>query len=816
MIAGTLEIQMAANLVKLQQDMTAAKNMVGGAMKNIESFADNTKRALGAIGVGLSVGYFVNLIKGSIDATDRINDLSKATKLSVEEIAGLNLAAKQSGTNLDSVASGLNRLGQNIGKEGEQFKALGITAKDPLQAFLQLSDIVNSLEDPFQRNAVLMKAMGKSWQEMGPLISEGSEKIRAMIERGKELSGVDKDLAERADEFNDELAALNITLEGTRIRAVGPLLPQLRDIVTAMGEAAKEGGLLLAVWVGLGGAAVTLATELRKLFGLPTTEMEALEQDAKRIEETLSRMSSINTPGAKARIAYEQEQLGIVKARLELLRHEEALRKQGPGAPGAKTDDAAAKAEAAKRAAAFLTDQKAAGSAYSDLLKARAKNELDVTKDVLQHQDQMLSLQHEMNLVGDKEYYSRKLDAARDSAAAEMKVLDALAAEQQASLSKTKTGSAEYYKALKDLEETQAKQAKVTREFGQVAEISYLQAKQAADAYQRSIAGINAQILQMTGQTAAAAKAQFELQNRDLRNKALANGDAAAVASIDRLGQLTVAQAQFNEERERLGDANARLQIQEERVQNAIRTGSLSELESLQQTSNLRKNAIAQQAQIVANMQRIAEEAQNPALKLQAEQAAAALEKLRSESDLLGQKFETIFTTAGGEELANFINKTKTARQAFDDFATSVVQQINRMVSEALTKRLFEALGMGGSSGAGGGGGLFGWLSGLLGGAGGGGGVSAAAIQSAVGIPELGLAMPMAEGGDFLVHKPTLFLAGDAGTERATFTPGGGRDVQPIQVTNIFNVPGNVDRRTQLQIAAAAGEGVQRALGRNG
>jgi hypothetical protein len=31
----------------------------------------------------------------------------------------------------------------------------------------------------------------------------------------------------------------------------------------------------------------------------------------------------------------------------------------------------------------------------------------------------------------------------------------------------------------------------------------------------------------------------------------------------------------------------------------------------------------------------------------------------------------------------------------------------------------------------------------------------------------------MASGGDFMVRKPTLFLAGEAGPERATFTPFG-------------------------------------------
>jgi hypothetical protein len=47
--------------------------------------------------------------------------------------------------------------------------------------------------------------------------------------------------------------------------------------------------------------------------------------------------------------------------------------------------------------------------------------------------------------------------------------------------------------------------------------------------------------------------------------------------------------------------------------------------------------------------------------------------------------------------------------------------------------------------------------------------------------------IPMASGGDFMVTRPTLFLAGEAGPERATFTPrgssmGGGTSTVRVEV----------------------------------
>ena len=95
MIAGSLEIQMSASLARLSDDMKKTQTIVGSTMKNVESSVASAKKVLGALGIGLGVGYFVTLIKGSIDAMDRLRDLSKTTNITVESLAGLKLAAQQ-------------------------------------------------------------------------------------------------------------------------------------------------------------------------------------------------------------------------------------------------------------------------------------------------------------------------------------------------------------------------------------------------------------------------------------------------------------------------------------------------------------------------------------------------------------------------------------------------------------------------------------------------------------------------------------------------------------------------------------------------
>jgi hypothetical protein len=59
-LAGTLEIQLLANVARLQQDMDKAKSVVTSAMGGIDRAVGVAKTALGALGVGLSVNAFAN------------------------------------------------------------------------------------------------------------------------------------------------------------------------------------------------------------------------------------------------------------------------------------------------------------------------------------------------------------------------------------------------------------------------------------------------------------------------------------------------------------------------------------------------------------------------------------------------------------------------------------------------------------------------------------------------------------------------------------------------------------------------------------
>ena len=137
--------------------MSRAFDSVGESLRNVFSGV-----AIGSVGSGFgrlmlrnvfagvaigSVIGFGRLITEALDAQDALSDLSKSTAISIELLAGLKGAAITSGTDLEGVAAAVNKLSVNIGKNAEQFAAVGITAREPLEALKQLADVYAAIED---------------------------------------------------------------------------------------------------------------------------------------------------------------------------------------------------------------------------------------------------------------------------------------------------------------------------------------------------------------------------------------------------------------------------------------------------------------------------------------------------------------------------------------------------------------------------------------------------------------------------------------------------------------------------------------------
>ena len=347
---GDLVVRLKAETADFQQDMGKSALMAERSMRQINS-------ALRLIGTGLAGAGFVAMIKNTIDAADHLNDLSKTTRISVESLSGLSLLARQSGSDLDSMAQAINKLSVNIGKDPEKFKALGISAKEPLEAFKQLSDLFITLPDQEQRAAVMAAALGKSWAGAAPALAEGSRRIGEIVERGAKLSGMTKEMAEKSDELNDKWAEL-VGTGGLVNSIVGKMLDPLLRLTNQM-ILARDGanGFVSAIgrFFSLGG------DEAKN----PQAALDAVEQKLSTLRKTADDFAGMNL----FKRIFSADDIAIVNAQIATLEAKKSMLEGLLGAsfPGGGTPSTGDAAAAAARAAAFLREDKTIKAAEQEM-----------------------------------------------------------------------------------------------------------------------------------------------------------------------------------------------------------------------------------------------------------------------------------------------------------------------------------------------------------------------------------------------------------------------------------------------------------------
>lgn len=219
----------------------AAFDSAKRGLSGLEGAAVRINGVLAGLGAGLTVGGVAAFVKSSIDAADNLNDLAKKTGVVVEQLAGFDLAAKSSGTNLEDVGTALGKLNKYMGQAAAgnkdaagMLKSLGVSAKTPEEALYQLADAFGRMGSEGDKARAFSEVLGKSWQNLAPLLSEGGAGLRTLVEEGRRLNPVTKEMAEQADKFNDALAKIKLQAAGVGTSIAADILPSLNKMLEQM------------------------------------------------------------------------------------------------------------------------------------------------------------------------------------------------------------------------------------------------------------------------------------------------------------------------------------------------------------------------------------------------------------------------------------------------------------------------------------------------------------------------------------------------------------------------------------------------------
>jgi len=264
---GTVEIELRAKMEALANDFKQAKSVVDRGSREIQSAADSIGKYFKALGVGLSIEGFRRFIQAGIDAADEMSKLSQKTGIAVQDLAGLQLAFRQSGLEAGSLQTSMSKLAQNMAKGSEAFAAMGLATKNADGSLKSTRDMLGEIADKFasyrdgaEKTAMAVKLFGKSGAEMIPLLNGGSEALAEFDAMAKQLGlTMDENTAKNAEKFNDTMDLVGQGVMGVSRQIVAQLLPTLTGLAGQFLTAMTSGDKLKST-------AEFLATALKGLY----------------------------------------------------------------------------------------------------------------------------------------------------------------------------------------------------------------------------------------------------------------------------------------------------------------------------------------------------------------------------------------------------------------------------------------------------------------------------------------------------------------------------------------------------------------------
>lgn len=259
-------VKVGADNSALDTGLAAAKHAVGAFKEHAtEQFHELGSELVGAF----ALSKVIEGIHGLFEEFSQLADLATRLNTTPEVIQKIGYAAKLSGTSLETVTKGLEKVNENAinAIKGDEklagaFERLGIEAEDfinlsPDERLLELS---KAMEETGSSSSELAHdfrdVLGKSAGELTPLLKEGEEGIKELFDGAKTVSNADvaamKENMDRLEgywmNFKAVAAtAVNGVVDSVRalwgaLNLIGTYLANLPDGFTAAKEAANQFG----------------------------------------------------------------------------------------------------------------------------------------------------------------------------------------------------------------------------------------------------------------------------------------------------------------------------------------------------------------------------------------------------------------------------------------------------------------------------------------------------------------------------------------------------------------------------------------------
>ena len=707
---------------------------------NLGRLGDETRRVQGllaGLGVSLTLGAFAALVKGAIDSADELNKLSQKIGISVEALSTLQFAAQLSDVGLESLKTGLKGLSANLtearaglGEGADLFQALGISVEDAAgnlkssdTILLEIADRFASFEDGATKTALAVKLFGKSGMDMIPFLNQGSSGIRALMLEAERLGlKLSTETAQAAEAFNDNLTALKASSSGLGISLATELLAPLRVVTDAIREGQGEATGFAAI---LGGALKTTLEAILILGVNVAYVFKSMGTEIGGMAAQLTALARLHIRGFAAIGEAMREDAAKARAEVDALSARILNPPQAkPAAPAPAGGPATGTAtEDMQRMACVLSggewsngrcvkkgaDAKDNSAARLAVLKAQADAEFRLLKTGLDQQKAALDRALDDRLVSIRDYYARKTRLEQAAIDEDM----ARKTEERNAQQQMARGGKDEATRLRAMAEVKKLDGEIAVLAQQRGEIEVANAHAAANAERQlanELARVRDRLAEVRGGTGGdSTRARLQREYQPLIEQLQRMGDTAGTQDVARLidvesdlAELARFERQYQAATERLSLRGRELQVQKD-------AGLITETQMRQTLLGLQAETAREVEALIPKMEQLAqstgsEEAVNRVARLKIEIAS-----LKTVTDEVAVRINGDTQNAFATMFEQIGSGAKSAKDAFADFARSVLASINRIASQKLAESLFGAIGGGGS-----GGGLGGFISGLF------------------------------------------------------------------------------------------------------
>lgn len=705
---GVAEVVSALKKVQAEAAKTSGKQAAG--FQGLNKVLGSTANLLGGLGLALGAASFQRWLKSSVDAADRMLELSQAVGTSTENISALNLIGRTAGVGLDQLGQALARQNRALAEAAEgstaavaTLRKLGLTVesfrgKDSVEAFETLAKSITALPSPMQRTQAAMEIFGRSGANLLPTVRQlADEGLGRVIERAEELGVlIDTDLAAAADQLNDDFELLKAQSEGLGVRLAAGLVPHVSQALQIVsGNLSQTAQAWQAFGDGIGRVVKFIVAVVSTGFDLVGTVLATVMIRFDSFIRAISRAARGDFKGSldalKLGWTTTFKELG---ESIERAKARFALAFSSPDAP---TGDAATDP-------AGLTPEETAelASKRARVQQAALDRELALAKAAAAARTAAEKRAYEQGLVDVRAYYAKRRRIIEEQAEKEIQTLRDKRALEASEVDPEKR-AAEEAKIDDDLAKL-----RIERE-EQLAALT-AEERDAVRDLARDRLQLERSLLEAQGQRhqAALLGIEEELAKTDLLLRKQGASDDDREATLARQRQALEAAATWEDTLQQAEGAMADLDAQRSVIQDRVAFGMISQLEGEQHLLALEWERLVVLQQLAAALEAAAEATGDPAKIAQAQEYAAAVRQLdgaiQSSSFSLDQLRSTAIDS-GRDALAEFfdtgISGAKSFKSAMRDMVLSVIADLRRMAAQALATAAMRALLLSGFSGGG-------------------------------------------------------------------------------------------------------------------